>query len=807
MWFWARWSVRDLRRRWVQVAVIALVIAIGTGVYAGMTSSLTWRRMSYDASYGKLAAHDLHVKLSADSYVPDGSLANALKSMDNPDRVSSAEERLVTATQVEASTPKETVLVPGRIVGVPVGRGEPRVDGIYIKNGKGFSGQDDAVLESHFADQYKLPPEGTVKLAGGVSVHYSGTGLSPEYFIVTSGQGDFLAQANFAVVFMPLGAAQKIAGRPGQVNDLVIKLRPGTDRSAAAGEVKSAMARALPGVGVEVVQITDEPAYLLLYKDLDNDRGTMTAMALLVFIAAAFAAFTLTSRIVESERREIGIDMALGVRRRTIAIRPLLGGAWIAALGIVFGVGMGLLFVSLLRSVFASVFPLPVWLAPLEPAPFLRAAAIGFILPFAASIWPVWRAVRVEPIDAIRTGHLAAKGGGMAPLLKRLHLPGASLTQMPFRNVMRAPRRTVITAIGIGAAIVTLVVVAGSLDSFQKTLSLTSAEVGRGAKNRLTVSLAGFQPVDSPLVHSIEGVPSIGESETAIALGATATNAGSEVDVQFEALDLNSPIWHPTVLSPADAGGLPGIILSSKAARDLDLKPGDALEVRHPVRTSETVFDIRTTRMRLVGIHPNPMRFLAYTDISNAGLFGLAGSTNELQVVPARGYTIAPVKRDLFSVPGVAVVQEPGAVVDATRNQLKSFSDIYRVIEGFALFLALLIAFNAASISSDERARENATMMAFGVRVRTLLRMSVVEGAVIGVLGTLIGLGLGIIALHWLIAQTAQTMPELGLLVSVRPVTIAGILLFGILVVGGAPLFTARKLRRTDVPSTLRVME
>lgn len=35
---WLRWSWRDLRRRWLMVSAIALIIAIGTGVYAGFTS-------------------------------------------------------------------------------------------------------------------------------------------------------------------------------------------------------------------------------------------------------------------------------------------------------------------------------------------------------------------------------------------------------------------------------------------------------------------------------------------------------------------------------------------------------------------------------------------------------------------------------------------------------------------------------------------------------------------------------------------------------------------------------------------------
>ena len=33
---WLRWSWRDLRARWLQVVAIALIIALGTGVFAGL---------------------------------------------------------------------------------------------------------------------------------------------------------------------------------------------------------------------------------------------------------------------------------------------------------------------------------------------------------------------------------------------------------------------------------------------------------------------------------------------------------------------------------------------------------------------------------------------------------------------------------------------------------------------------------------------------------------------------------------------------------------------------------------------------
>ena len=47
--WWLRWSWRDLRSHWIAVTAIALVLAIGTGVYAGLGSTAEWRRQSNDA--------------------------------------------------------------------------------------------------------------------------------------------------------------------------------------------------------------------------------------------------------------------------------------------------------------------------------------------------------------------------------------------------------------------------------------------------------------------------------------------------------------------------------------------------------------------------------------------------------------------------------------------------------------------------------------------------------------------------------------------------------------------------------------
>ncbi|HET7235953.1 MAG TPA: FtsX-like permease family protein [Actinomycetota bacterium] len=810
--FWLRWSGRDLRSRWLQVAAIALIVAIGTGMSAALGSVSVWRRDSYDASYALLNAHDVRISLPAGSSLPAGALEDAMRELEERGVVTTAEERLILPTQVDASSGGRTILVPGVLIGIDLGAGGPRLDGIDVTRGRGLRPMDAALpgaalLEAHFADHYALPSAGTILLAGGTPMRYVGAGYTPEYFMVTTPAGGFLAESSFAAVFAPIEIARSIAGSSVS-NDLVVRLAPGTGRRAAAADIVEAVRAAAPGIAITVTPIDDDPAYRGLYGDLENDQRTMNSIAYLIFAAAVFAAFNLTSRIVEARRREIGIGMALGQRTSAIATRPLLMGLEIGLLGAVFGIGVGLLIDEGMRSVFASLQPLPVWQTAFQPSTFARAAAIGAVLPLLAAVWPVWRAVRVRPVDAIRTGHLAAKGGRLAPVLQRVTAGRRSLRLMPLRNVLRSPRRTILTAIGIGAAITAMVGVIGLLDTYDATIDRGADEVARGAAGRIEVSLSTLQPVEGPTLGAIAGAEGVEAVQPSLRLAGRLGEAAAAFDVVLETLDLDGAVWHPTIEGRVDPAGATGIVLARKAAEDLGLTPGDLVRVSHPiVAPGDETFRRAATEMRVIGLHPYPMRNFAFLDTSDADAFGLAGAMNAVHVDPAPGADADTITRAVFTLSGVASVQPADATIEILRDLVSVFVDLLRVVEIFVLILALLIAFNAASITVDERAREHATMSAFGVRTRRILAGITAEGLVIGLAGTVIGVVLGRLAVGWLVSGAGEELPDLELFVTVSMSTIATAFLLGVIAVGLAPLLTARRLVRMDVPSTLRVME
>jgi putative ABC transport system permease protein len=800
-----RWSWRDLRRRWTAVAAIAAVIALGTGTYAGLLGTSAWRTQSNDASFALLDVHDLRATLPSGSTTDEGRLLEIVADLPHADDVAGARERLVVPTQVAGP---DGLLVPGELVGTDTRTG-PAVDAVHTSAGRALTPADDglpvAVADLAFADGNDLTLGTELTVSGGAGLEVVGLGQSPEYFILTGGQGGlpFLTQKSYGVQFTSLHTVQEATATTGQVNDLVLTLRPGADRDVLREELAQALAAAQPPLAADTTTRDEIDAYRVLYDDIDGDEQLWRVIALLVLLGAAFAAMNLTTRIVEAQRREIGIGMALGVPPRLLAVRPLLFGAQIALLGVGLGLVAGWAIAIPLREVFIDMVPLPVWQTPLQADVFAQAAVLGFVLPFVAIAWPVWRALRVQPVEAIRVGHLAARGSGLAPLLRRLKVPGRGYWQIPLRNVFRTPRRSALTALGIATAITTLVTTVGLLDTFGATLDRAEDEMLHTAPDRVSVALDTFQPLDGDVVRAVEQLPQAGTVEPGLRLPGEAEAGGERVDLVIEMLSAEAA-WEPTLVDGSRTGGL---VLAEKAAEDLGIGIGDTVTVEHPQATP-TGLQTVSSDLPVVGLHPNPMRMFAYLDPAFAKVFGLVGTTNTLSVTPAEGVRAEDVRRALMGVPHVASAQTPQAATEGMRATLDEFVGILNVAALITLLLALLIAFNTTSIAVDERSREHATMLAFGLPVRTVLGLTALETVLVGVLGTLVGIAGGYGVLSWMAATTiADVMPEVGVTATVAGVTVVEALALGVLTVALAPLLTLRRLRRTDIPSALRVME
>lgn len=803
------------------MVAIGLLLAGGIGLAAGLASMRDWRIGSNDASFGALRVHDLRVEAEEGAYAPAGALERAASRIAGADGIAAATERLISPTQIDASAAGRTVITPGQIIGVEteparevdgVEVSGPSVDSIAIRDGRGLPARGDepvGVLDPQYADENGIEAPARIRVAGGGTVAVSGLGNSPETFIVIGPGGSFSSEADFGTVFVPLAAAQRLTGRRDQVNDLAIALEPGADPERIAARLERRIGRELPGFAMSVTTTADIDGRRILYDDADNDQQLFDVFAFLILAGAAFGAFNLISRTVEAQRREIGIGMALGVERRRLAVRPLLLGLQIAIVGVALGVLVGMAVNAWLRGLLIDQLPLPFVDSDVRWGRFAARAAIGFAIPLLAAGWPVWRGLRVTPIEAIRVGFRTARGGGLAPLLARLPLPGGSLAQMPSRNVMRAPRRTLLTVLASAAVISVAVSMSGMLDSFRATVDRNDAEELRMAPDRLAVNLAGFMPADAPELRGLDD-PAVAERTAGrLALPATLRSpGGEEIEVVVETAPAGTPIWSPRASAGSPPRGPREILIAASAATDLDVEPGGRLTLIHPERIGRDRFRTAATPVTVSGTHADPFRFPAFMSAAGAATLGLDGWINAIDLVPPRGVDEDAAKRALLTRPGVATIESASALGDALEQGLDEFAAVIRVVVAIAIVLVLLIAFNATAISSDERAREYATMFAYGVPVRTVLRMAVIESLIIGLLATAAGIGLGLLILSWVInVSLEEVLPELGIVGSLSFGTLVLAAIAGAGAMALAPLLTVRRLRRMDVPSTLRVVE
>ncbi len=164
----------------------------------------------------------------------------------------------------------------------------------------------------------------------------------------------------------------------------------------------------------------------LLLRDWTRQNATWFAavqlekrmMFIILTLIVAVAAFNLVSTLVMTvtdKRADIAILRTLGASPRSIMGIFMVQGAMVGVIGTLSGLALGLLvafnidvIVPALEKLFsASFLPREVYLInrmPSDPqqADILPIAVISLILAFLATIYPSWRASRVNPAEALR---------------------------------------------------------------------------------------------------------------------------------------------------------------------------------------------------------------------------------------------------------------------------------------------------------------------------------------------------------------------------------------------------------------------
>jgi ABC-type antimicrobial peptide transport system permease subunit len=119
------------------------------------------------------------------------------------------------------------------------------------------------------------------------------------------------------------------------------------------------------------------------------------AFAVIALLLAAIGISGVVAQVVTQRTMEIGIRMALGATAADVVRMVIRDGAGLAAWGVGFGLAGAWAAARVARGLLFET-------SPADPATYLGVAVLLAAVAMLASAPPAWRAMRLDPIRAIR---------------------------------------------------------------------------------------------------------------------------------------------------------------------------------------------------------------------------------------------------------------------------------------------------------------------------------------------------------------------------------------------------------------------
>ena len=317
-------------------------------------------------------------------------------------------------------------------------------------------------------------------------------------------------------------------------------------------------------------------------------------------------------------------------------------------------------------------------------------------------------------------------------------------------------------ALGVTALIVVLSVMTGFEEDLKGKILGTNAHVvvlKSGGEiqdyQKVMKELMGFSGVTAatPFVYS-QVMLSSGSNVSGVVLRGVDPKTDVQVTnlyrsiIQGKLSNLDEPIKPPVGEGPA----FPGVIIGKELAKNLNLYMGDVVHIVSPVGNI-TPFGMvpKTRQFRVTGIFDTGMyeydATLAYVSLRDAQAFlSMDGSVTGIQLKVKDVYKAAEIARNINR--GLGLPYFARDWMQMNKNILFALKTEKVVMFIILTLIVLVAAFGIAStlfMVVMEKNKDIAILKSMGATSRSIMKIFVLEGLIIGVAGTIIGLFGGLI--------------------------------------------------------------
>jgi lipoprotein-releasing system permease protein len=272
-----------------------------------------------------------------------------------------------------------------------------------------FKGEDVAMIGARMANKFGLSLGDNITLISpqGNVTAFGTTPRTRAYRVVAIFEvGMFEYDSSF--IFLPLEAAQVFFRLGNGVSGVEVMLEHPDQVRDARWQISRAL-----GAGVRLFDW--QQANSSFFNAIQVERNVMFLILTLIILVAAFNIISSLIMLVKDKARDIAILRTMGATRGAVMRIFFLSGASVGVIGTFAGFVLGILFtanIETIRQWLQSLTGTPLFSpeiyflsrlpAKVDPMEVVAVVLMALGLSFLATIYPSWRAARLDPVEALR---------------------------------------------------------------------------------------------------------------------------------------------------------------------------------------------------------------------------------------------------------------------------------------------------------------------------------------------------------------------------------------------------------------------